>query len=73
MLHELSNGKIFVYRVDLTALSSKRYGEIYDLLNKAAYDLKAVPNKQILVVYWNFREPLADFIGCPSEWVRPNP
>lgn len=71
MLHELPNGKILTFLVDLTALSSERFDEIYNQLDKTAYSLKVVPGKQMLKVYWNFTEPISDFIECPSGWVRP--
>lgn len=71
MLHELPQGKLLVYQVDLTHLEPARFDEIYDLLSKTAFDVKPVPAKQVLKVYWNFVEPIVDFIGCPQESVRP--
>lgn len=73
MLHELPDGKLQVYLVDLSSLSADRFDEVYNLLNRSAYSLKCVPGKQVLKVYWNLVEPIADLIGCPPESVHPCP
>lgn len=71
MLHELPDGKLQVYQVDLTSYTAERYDEAYNLLNRVSFDLKCVPGKQVLKVYWNSVEPIEDFIGCSQELVRP--
>lgn len=71
ILRELPNGKINVYRVDLSSLQEERFDAIHEFLNNHSYICDQVPGKQILKVYWNCEGTPSSIIDLPPGSVSP--
>ena len=71
MHHELPNGKLVTYEIDLSYLSPGDFDVMQATVERHAYITKNYPGKQKLMVYWNLEESPALVIGLPPDSVTP--
>lgn len=71
MLRELPNGQILVFMVDLSYLSEKEFDDLSEKIARMSFDVQYVPGKQMLKVYWNCEESIADVFSLPAGRVSP--
>lgn len=71
MYHELPNGKLVTYDIDLSYMSLDEFIAMQEIIEKHAYITKNYPAQQKLMVYWNLEESPASVIGLPPDSVTP--
>ena len=71
MYHELPNGKLVIYDIDLAYMSAGDFEVMRETVEKWAYITKNYPSRQKLMVYWNLEESPAQVIGLPPDSVTP--
>ena len=62
----LPNGRLSVFRVDLSTCSTSEFNHFKDLIEGAAEIVADAPG-HILKVYWPYSEPITDLIDLPPS------
>lgn len=72
MVHELPNGKLNVFDIDLSYMTLDEFCAMQDVIERHAYITRNYPGQQRLMVYWNFEETPDMVIGLPRDSVSPH-